>query len=61
MISLALEMIPEPVFIQALVSEATIEAFNEAILSRLPRLDQLQFHPVVVRPLIRALLVNSGP
>ena len=33
--------IPEPVFVQALVSETPIEAFDEAILSRLSGLDQL--------------------
>lgn len=47
--------------VQALVSEAPIEAFDEAVLSRLSRLDQLQLHPVIISPLIRALLVNSGP
>src|SRR5690554_1841218 len=47
--------IPEPVFVQALVSEAPIEAFDKAILSGLPRLDQLQFHPVVISPLVQRL------
>lgn len=39
----------------ALVSEAPIEAFDEAVLSRLPRLYQLQLAPVVTSPLTQSL------
>ena len=42
----------EPTLVEAFVPQAAVEAFDEAVLYRLPRLDALQRHAVLVRPLI---------
>ncbi len=52
--------VPKPVFIQALISKAPIEAFNEPVLSRLSWLYELKLHPVVISPLVQSLAGELG-
>lgn len=42
----------EPALVQALIPELPVEALDERVLNRIPRLDELEFHLVRVRPLI---------
>ena len=42
----------EPGFVQALIAEPAVEALREGVLHRLARLNELQLHAVLVRPLI---------
>lgn len=42
----------EPTLVEAFVPQAAVEAFDEVILCRLSRLDELQRHTALVRPLI---------
>lgn len=43
----------EPVLVQALVPKAPVEALDEGVLGRFPRLDQLQLHIVLAGPLVQ--------
>lgn len=40
----------KPVLVQALISKLAVEAFNKCVLDRLPRLDEVQPHPVLTGP-----------
>ena len=42
----------EPVFVEALVAELAVEAFDVGVLRRFARLDQHQLHAVGLRPLV---------
>ena len=53
--------ISEPVFIQALVTKTSIEAFNKTVLGTLPGLDQLQLHTIVISPLVQSLTCALRP
>lgn len=52
MVHLASSRSRNPAFVQVLVSQTTVEAFDEAVLHRLARLEGLQHHAVRVRPLV---------
>jgi len=64
----SLSEIPEPIQVQALISEFPVEAFDEGILSRLARLDEVQLD---ARPLapeehrlagkLRAIITDDRP
>jgi len=51
----------EPVLVQAFVTEPAIEALHEGILDRFPRPDELQLHPLPVRPGIQHLARELRP
>src|ERR1051325_1312240 len=45
----------EPVLVEAFVAEPSIEAFDKAVLHRFSRLDELEFHAVLLSPLIESV------
>src|SRR5712692_3460474 len=51
----------EPVLVQALIPPLAVEALDESILHRLPRLDEMQFHPSLVSPDIQRLACELWP
>src|SRR5690554_4539244 len=60
--------IPEPVEVQTLISEFPVEAFNEGILGRLARLDEMQMEPGPLAPeehllpgKLRAIVADDRP
>lgn len=51
----------EPVDIEVLTANATVEALDEGVLDRLTRADELQMDVVVVHPLIQKLAAQFRP
>ena len=51
----------QPVLVQAFVAACAVEALDERILRRLPRIDEIQHHPVRVRPGIERRAGELGP
>jgi|GEM_PF-2271867 len=45
----------EPVLVQALIPHLAVEALDEGILDRLPRLDEMQFYPSLASPDVQRL------
>ncbi len=44
----------EPMPAQALLTEASVEAFHVCVLRRLARVDEVELHAVIVRPLVHS-------
>ncbi len=47
---LGLLQIVEPVLVQAFIPKLAVEALNVGVLSGFPRVDEVQFHPSLLRP-----------
>jgi len=43
---------PEPMLVQAFISELFVEAFTKGVLNRLARINEMQLHAMPVRPFI---------
>ena len=50
----------EPVFVQTLGAEPTIERFNQGIVCRLSRATEVQLHAISIRPLIQRFRGELG-
>ncbi len=44
------EPITEPMLVETLIPELAVEAFDECVLCRFARLDEVQLHAVILRP-----------
>lgn len=55
------QQVGEPVFVEALVAQTTVEGFDVGVLVRLARFDQPQLYAVFVRHVTIALPQNSLP